>query len=77
MIGYEVLGLIRVPEGVKITPATYFQLLESAVLLGLDDVLVSKRCKLNFQNDTATSNSAKETQAFLSLFGLEADCLIE
>ena len=77
IIGGKILGPIRVPEGVKITSAAYCQLLESALLPWLDDVPLSKRCKLIFQHDNAPSHSAKATQVFLSSFGIEGDRLME
>lgn len=77
IIGGELVGPIRVPEGVKITSAAYCQLLESALLPWLDDVPFSKRCKLIFQHDNAPSHSAKPTQAFLSSIGIEGDRLMD
>ena len=75
-IGGKFLGPIREPEGVKITSAAFCQLLESDLLLWLDDVPLSKRCILMFQHDNTPSHSAKATQVFLSSFGIEGDRLI-
>ena len=49
IIGDELVGPVRVPEGVKITSAAYCQLLESVLLPWLEDVPLLKRCKLIFQ----------------------------
>ena len=75
--GDELVGLVRVPEGVKITSAAYCQLLESALLPWLEDVPLLKRCcKLIFQQDNVPSYSAKATKAYLSSIGFERDRLI-
>ena len=68
--------VIRIPKGVEITSVAYCQLLESAFYLGLSDVPLLKRCKLNFHNDNAPSHSAKETQVFISIFELKGDRLM-
>lgn len=76
IIGDELVGPVRVPEGVKITSAAYCQLLGSALLPWLEDVPLLKRFKLIFQHDNAPSHSAKATQAFLSSIGFEGDRLM-
>jgi len=53
IIGDELVGPIRVPEGVKIPFTAYCQLLESALLPWLENVPLLKRCKLIFQQDNA------------------------
>ena len=77
IIGGELVGPVRVPEGVKITSATYCQLLQSAFLPWLDEVPLSRRFKLIFQHDNAPSHSAKATQAFLSSIGIEGNRLMD
>ena len=69
IIGDELVGPVRVPEGVKITSAVYCQLLESALLPWLEDVPLLKRYKLIYQHYNAPSHSANATQAFLSSIG--------
>ena len=59
------IGLIRVPEGVKLTSAACCQLLESDLFLGLSGVPILKRCKLKLQDNNPPSHSAKETQVLL------------
>jgi len=76
IIGDELVGPVRVPDGVKITSVAYCQLLESALLPWLEDVPLQKRCRLIFQHDNAPSHSAKATQAFLSSIGLKGDRLM-
>ena len=53
IIGDELVGPVRVSEGVKIASAAYCQLLESALLPWLENVPLLKRCKLIFQQDNA------------------------
>ena len=77
IIGGELIGPVRVPEGVKITSATYCQLLQPAFLPWLDEVPLSRRFKLIFQHDNASSHSAKATQAFLSSIGIEGNRLMD
>ena len=53
IIGDELVGPVRVSEGVKIPFTAYCQLLESALLPWLENVPLLKRCKLIFQQDNA------------------------
>ena len=48
--GGEVLCHIRVPKGVKTTPAAPFQLLDSDLFAWLVDALLLKRCRYSFQH---------------------------
>ena len=72
LIGDEVFGLI---EYLKVSKSHLRH--KSSLLLGLVDVLILKRCKLNVQDNNVSSPSAKEIQVFQSLFGLEGYRLME
>ena len=75
-IGDELVGPVRVLEGVKITSGAYCQLLQLALLPCLENVPLLQRCKLIFQQDNASSPSTKATKAFLSSIGFEGDRLM-
>jgi len=76
IIGDELVGPVRVPDGVKITSQAYCKLLESVLLPWLDDVPLAKLNRLIFQHDNAPSHSAKATQAFLSSIGFKGNRLM-
>ena len=66
MIEDGILGHVGILKCVKTASTTHCQLLESTLHLGLTDVPILKRCKLNFQDDNAPSHSAKEMQVFFA-----------
>lgn len=76
IIGDELVGPVRVPDGVKITSQAYCQLLDSVLLPWLDDVPLAMRNRLIFQHDNAPSHSAKATQAFLASMGFKGNRLM-
>ena len=71
------MGLIRIPEGVKLTSNTYCELLESVLLPWLEDLPLSCRRKVIFMHDNAPSHSAKATTGFLAPPGIEDDSLMD
>ena len=68
--GDELIRPFLVPNGVKITFASYCQLLESYLLSWLDDMPLQKREPFVFQYDIAPAHSAQTTEHFLASLGI-------
>ena len=68
--------IFRVPDRVKITSASYCQLLESNLLPWLDDVFLQKRKTFAFHHDNAPAHSAKATQHILASLGISGKRLM-
>ena len=77
IIDNTIVGLIGVPEGVKLTSKTYCELLESVLLPLLEDLPLSSRRKDIFMLDNAPSHSAKATTSCLAPLGSNGDLLID
>ena len=69
IIGNRLVGLIKVPEGVKVTSAAYCDLLIKSLMPWLDDIPLS-------MHDNAPSHSARATQAYLGSLGIQGDQLM-
>lgn len=69
IVDNEIIGPVKVPEGVKITSATYCEMLKAVLLPWLEDIPLSRRLKLVFMQDNAPSHSAKLTKACLTSMG--------
>jgi transposase len=76
IIGDDVIGPFRVPEGVKLTSTTYCQFLKDALDPWLDDLPLSVLKKIIFMHDNAPSHAAKATTAFLQSLGFVNDTLM-
>ena len=77
IINDQVVGPVRVPEGVKLTSVAYCNLLESVLMEWLDDVPLSLRKNVVFMHDNAPSHSAKATTEFLASIGFKDDNLMQ
>lgn len=62
-IGNYIIGSIRTPD-VEVTLQSYSELLESALFLSLEEVLVPYRWQFIFMHDTAPLHSAWMTNVF-------------
>ena len=62
MVEDELIGHFRVSDGVKITSASYYQLLESNLHPWLDAVPLQKHNTFVFQHDNAPAHYTKATQ---------------
>ena len=71
IIGDRLVGLIKVPEGVKVTSAAYCNLLNESLVSWLDDIPLSLLRDFVFMHDNAPSHSARATQAFLTTLGIQ------
>ena len=69
IIGDELVCLFRVPDGLKLTAATYFEFLKKALEPWLDDLPLSRLKTIVFMHDNATLHAAKATTAFLKSLG--------
>jgi transposase len=72
IIGNELVGPFRVPEGVKLTSVTYCEFLKNALEPWLDDLPLSQLKK----HDNAPSHAAKATTTFLKSLGFMNDTLM-
>lgn len=77
IINNQVVGPVRVPEGVKLTSVAYCNLLESVLMEWLDNVPLSLRKKIVFMHDNAPSHSAKATTEFLASIGFKDEKLMQ
>lgn len=77
IINNQIVGPVRVPEGVKLTSVAYCNLLESVLMEWLDDVPLLRRKKIVFMHDNAPSHSAKATTEFLGSMGFKDDTLMQ
>lgn len=76
IIGDELVGPARVPDGVKLTSATYCKFLKSELAPWLDDIPLSRMKKVILMHDNAPSHSAKDTNHFLKSLGFNNDNLM-
>jgi transposase len=69
IVGDEILGPVRVPEGVKITSHTYCQFLKRVLEPWLEEIPLSLLRKIIYMHDNAPSHSAKATTEYLESLG--------
>ena len=67
IIGDELVGPFRVPDGLKLTAATYCEFLKTALEPWLDDLPLSRLKRVVFMHDNAPSHAAKATTAVLKI----------
>lgn len=76
IIGDELVGPFRVPEGVKINSKSYSAFLEENLSPWLDDLPLSRSRRLIFMHDNAPAHSAKATISYLTTLGFEGQTLM-
>ncbi|MEM9078998.1 MAG: transposase [Bacteroidota bacterium] len=76
IIGDELVGPFRVPEGVKLTSKSYINFLDDHLSQWLDDLPLLRRSKMIFMHDNAPSHSAKATTAYLASIGIKGKSLM-
>jgi hypothetical protein len=76
IIGNELVGPFRVPEGVKLTSVTYCDFLKNALEPWMDDLPLSQLKKIIFMHDNTPSHAAKATTTFLKSLGFMNDTLM-
>ena len=68
-IGDELVGPFRVPDGLKLTVATYCEFLKTALKPWLNNLPLSRLKRVVFMHDNAPSHAAKATTAVLKSLG--------
>ena len=76
LIGNELVGPFRVPEGVKLTSKSYINFLDDHLSQWLDDLPLLRRSKMIFMHDNAPSHSAKAITAYLASIGIKGKSLM-
>lgn len=76
IIGDELFGPIRVPEGVKLTSHTYCQFLKNVLEPWLEEIPLSLLSKLIYMHDNAPSHAAKATTQYLESLGFKNETLM-
>ena len=75
IVGDELFGPVRVPEGVKLTSRTYCQFgfseLKSVLESWLEEFPLSRLRKLIYMHDNAPSHAAKATTQYLESLGFK------
>lgn len=71
IIGDELLGPFKVPDGLKITSKAYMKFLDDHLLQWLDGLPLSRRRRLVFMQDNAPSHSARATISYLETLGFK------
>ena len=76
IIGGELIGPVRVPQGVKLTSATYCQFLKNVLEEWLEEVPLSRLKKVVFMHDNAPCHAAKATIKCLHGLGFKDETLM-
>jgi transposase len=76
IVGKELVGPFRVPDGVKLTSATYTDFLQQNVVPWYKKKKVTFKRKLVFMHDNAPSHSAKSTVQYLEKIGFKENKLM-
>ena len=76
MIGNAIIGPFCVPEGLKLSSATYCPFLKDSLEPWLDNLRLSMLRKIMFMHDNAPSHAAKATTKFLHSLGFVNEILM-
>jgi len=76
IIGDKLVGPIRVPEGVKVTSATYCDLLSKSLVPWMDEIPLALLRDFIFMHDNAPSHSARASREFLATLGIQGEKLM-
>ena len=76
IIGDNLVGPIRVPEGVKVTSASYCDLLSKSFVPWMDEISLALLRDFIFMHDNAPSHSVRATREFLTTLGIQGEKLI-
>ena len=76
IIGDELIGPVRVPQGVKLSPATYCQFLKNVLEPWLEEVPLTRSKKVVFMHDNAPCHAAKATIKCLEGLGFKYETLM-
>ena len=76
IIGDELIGPVRVPQGVKLTSATCCQFLKNVLEEWLEEIPLSRLKKVVFMHDNAPCHAAKATIKCLHGLGFKDETLM-
>ena len=76
IIGNAVIGPLRVPDGLKLSSATYYQFLKNPLEPWLDNLPLATLKKIIFMHDNAPSHAAKATTQFPHSLGIVNETLM-
>ena len=76
IMGREIVGPFRIPEGVKMTSIMYVEFLKQHFLPWFKKKNRAFRSKIIFMHDNALSHAAKNTSASLAAMGIKGDKLM-
>ena len=76
IIGDELIDLVRVPQGIKFSSATYCQFLKNALETWLEEVPLTRLKKVVFMHDNAPCHAAKATIKCLEGLGFKDKALM-
>lgn len=77
IIGQELVGPFKVPEGVKLTSDTYVKFLKDNFLPWYKRKTRAFKAKMIFMHDNAPSHAAKNTVASLASMGIKKEKIME
>lgn len=77
IIGDELIGPVKVQEGVKLNAQSYCEFIFDALSDWLENVNLKRRRKIIFMHDNAPSHAAKKTTEFLHSLGFKKDTLMD
>ena len=73
IVGDELVGPFRVPDGLKMNSDSYCAFLEENLVPSLEEQNLRRRRSIVFQQDNAPSHASKYTTAWRESYGLTAD----
>ena len=76
IIGDELIGPVRVPQGVKLSSATYCQFLKNVLEPWLEEVPLTRLKKIVFMHDNAPCHAARATIKCLQGLGFKDETLM-
>ena len=76
IIGNAIIGPFRVPEGLKLSSATYCPFLKNSLEPWFDNLPLATLKKIIFMHDNALSHAAKATTQFLHSLGFVNETLM-
>ena len=74
IIGDKLVGPVRVPQGVKLSSATYCQFLKNVLEPWLEEVSLTRLKKVVFMHGNAPCNATKATIKCLKGLGFRTKC---
>ena len=76
IIGDELIGPVHVPQGAKLSSATYCQFLKNVLEAWLEQVPLTRLKKVVFMHDNAPCHAAKATIKCLDCLGFKDETLM-